>query len=133
MRLGVRLTSFAKPIQSSSLGFVFATSGLSNLFAAAFDSAGNFNTENYFEAEIRKLAPDGAGSTFAFAPNAPPHFMAFVPGPSPITRITGFATPITGDTGNFTQLFMQGLPIIPSIDGNNVAFFGAGSGDQLGI
>lgn len=49
----------------------------------------------------------------------------------PIT-IADLNTTIPGGTGNFTS-FIPSDPTIPSIDGDNVAFFGAGSGGQQGI
>jgi T5SS/PEP-CTERM-associated repeat protein len=55
---------------------------------------------------------------------------AGIPG-NPI-RVADLNTAIPGGTGNFTS-FIPGNPVAPAIDGNNVAFFGAGSGGQQGI
>jgi sugar lactone lactonase YvrE len=51
---------------------------------------------------------------------------------SPPQRIADTSTAIPGGTGNFTS-FIPVDPIAPAISGSNVAFFGAGSGGQLGI
>jgi sugar lactone lactonase YvrE len=48
-------------------------------------------------------------------------------------KVADLNTAIPNGTGNFTAFFVQGPPIVPAIDGNNVAFFGAGSGGQQGI
>jgi hypothetical protein len=47
-------------------------------------------------------------------------------------KVADLNTPIPGGSGNFTS-FVPGNPVAPSIDGSNVAFFGAGSGGQQGI
>ena len=51
----------------------------------------------------------------------------------PPIKVADLNTAIPNGTGNFTAFFQQGPPIVPSIDGSNVAFFGAGSGGQQGI
>ena len=51
----------------------------------------------------------------------------------PPIKVADLNTAIPGGTGNFTAFFSIGPPIIPAIDGSNVAFFGAGSGGQQGI
>jgi hypothetical protein len=47
-------------------------------------------------------------------------------------KIVDTATAIPGGSGNFTS-FIPGNPVAPALDGANVAFFGAGSGEQQGI
>ena len=44
---------------------VFASSGLSNPYGIAFDSAGNLYASNYSNATIEKFTPGGVGSVFA--------------------------------------------------------------------
>ena len=47
-------------------------------------------------------------------------------------KVADLNTAIPGGSGNFTT-FVPRNPVTPSIDGSNVAFFGAGSGGQQGI
>jgi hypothetical protein len=54
-----------------------------------------------------------------------------VPG-NPV-RIADTSTAIPGGTGTFTSFTHPGIPPSPIISGNNVVFFGAGSGGQQGI
>ena len=53
--------------------------------------------------------------------------------PQDPVRIADAATAIPGGTGNFTSFTHPGIPPNPIISGNNVAFFGAGSGGQQGV
>jgi hypothetical protein len=53
-------------------------------------------------------------------------------------KVADLNTPIPGGSGNFTAFHpgdptYPGDPTAPSIDGSNVAFFGAGSGGQQGV
>ena len=68
------------------------------------------------------------------------YFSAFPPNPiTPPTPITvaDLNTAIPGGTGNFTGFFpltpINGWPPNPCVSGQNVAFFGTGSGGQAGI
>jgi sugar lactone lactonase YvrE len=51
----------------------------------------------------------------------------------PPIKVADLNAAIPNGTGNFTAFFIPGPPIVPAIDGSNVAFFGAGSGGQQGI
>jgi len=51
----------------------------------------------------------------------------------PPIRVADAATAIPGGSGNFTAFAQSGVAPSPVISGNNVAFFGAGSGGQQGI
>jgi hypothetical protein len=51
----------------------------------------------------------------------------------PPIKVADLNTGIPNGSGNFTGFSQGGLPVIPSTDGGNVAFFGAGSGGQQGV
>src|SRR5262249_3051194 len=52
---------------------------------------------------------------------------------SQLSKVADTATPIPGGIGNFTAFAPNGTPSDPCIGGDNVVFFGAGSGGQQGI
>ena len=126
-------------------GTTFASGGLSFPFGLAFQPAA---TPFLRAAGFATNIPGGTGN-FTSLPSAPGYsisgLVAFygegaggqagiyqASNGSP-AKIADLNTAIPSGTGNFTAFLANGTPIAPSIDGGNVAFFGAGSSGQQGI